>query len=162
MRLIVDWYDCFFLDWVLFANLKAARLPGTEDMDKAYHQKRYHVIRSLWGMFVGLISYLLALLIFASIYTRPVAITQLTDIPETVSVKYSEEIELVSLVVNFVIGCCDRDEEENVFYGVTYTLPVLIHEFNHSFCNPLNEEFWDEIVDSAAKFFKPERNSITP
>lgn len=53
--LIIDWYDCFILDWVFFANCKAVRLPGTEHMDKAYHQKTYHFIRSLWGMLIGLI-----------------------------------------------------------------------------------------------------------
>lgn len=58
--LLVDWYDCFFLDWVLFANVKCIRLPGTEHMDKAYHQKKYHVVRSLIGMAVGLIPCLLA------------------------------------------------------------------------------------------------------
>lgn len=52
---LIDWYDCFFLDWVLFANVKRIRLPGTEHMDKAYHQKTYHVIRSLIGMVLGLI-----------------------------------------------------------------------------------------------------------
>jgi hypothetical protein len=55
MWLFIDWYDCFFLDWVLFANMKAVRLPGTEHMDKAYHQKRYHFVQSLWGMLIGLI-----------------------------------------------------------------------------------------------------------
>ncbi len=53
--IFIDWYDCFFLDWVLFANMKAVRLPGTEHMDKAYHQKRYHFVQSLWGMLIGLI-----------------------------------------------------------------------------------------------------------
>ena len=53
--LFIDWYDCFFLDWVLFANMKAVRLPGTEHMDEAYHQKRYHFVQSLWGMLLGLI-----------------------------------------------------------------------------------------------------------
>lgn len=57
--LLVDWYDCFFLDWVLFANIKRIRLPGTEHMDKAYHQKKYHVIRSMIGMVIGLIPCLL-------------------------------------------------------------------------------------------------------
>ena len=52
---VVDWYDCFFLDWVLFANVKRIRLPGTEQMDLAYHQKKYHVIRSLIGMALGLV-----------------------------------------------------------------------------------------------------------
>ena len=45
-------YDTFFIDWVVFANLKCFRLPGTEHMDKAYHQKWFH----LKGMlFPGLI-----------------------------------------------------------------------------------------------------------
>ena len=55
MWFIIDWYDCFFLDWVLFANIKRIRLPGTENMDKEYHQKKYHVVRSLLGMLIGLI-----------------------------------------------------------------------------------------------------------
>ena len=36
-------YDTFFLDWVLFANMKRFRLEGTEHMDKAYHQKWFHL-----------------------------------------------------------------------------------------------------------------------
>ena len=36
-------YDTCFLDWVLFANLPRFRLEGTEHMDKAYHQKWFHV-----------------------------------------------------------------------------------------------------------------------
>jgi len=56
---LIDWYDCFFLDWVLFANVKRIRLPGTEHMDKEYHQKKYHFIRSIIGMGLGLIPCLL-------------------------------------------------------------------------------------------------------
>lgn len=41
--LILAAFDTFFLDWVLFPNIKRARLPGTEDMDKEYHQKWFHV-----------------------------------------------------------------------------------------------------------------------
>lgn len=63
----IDWYDCLFLDWVLFANMKAVRLPGTEHMDKAYHQKRYHAIQSLWGMLIGLIPCLIGSAIYAFI-----------------------------------------------------------------------------------------------
>ena len=29
--------------------------PGTEHMDEAYHQKKYHFIQSCWGMLIGLI-----------------------------------------------------------------------------------------------------------
>ncbi|MCD8321784.1 MAG: hypothetical protein LUC89_02720 [Oscillospiraceae bacterium] len=36
-------FDTCFLDWVLFANIKRVRLPGTEDMDREYHQKWFHV-----------------------------------------------------------------------------------------------------------------------
>lgn len=36
-------WDTFFLDWVLFANMKRIRLPGTEHMEKEYHQKWFHV-----------------------------------------------------------------------------------------------------------------------
>lgn len=58
--LVLDWYDCFILDWVFFANLKKIRLPGTEHMDQAYHQKKYHVVHSIVGMVVGVIPCLLA------------------------------------------------------------------------------------------------------
>lgn len=57
--MVIDWYDCFFLDWILFANIKRIRLPGTEDMDKAYHQKTYHFVHSLIGMVLGFIPCLL-------------------------------------------------------------------------------------------------------
>ncbi len=36
-------FDTCFLDWVLFANMKRVRLPGTEYMDREYHQKWFHV-----------------------------------------------------------------------------------------------------------------------
>ncbi len=39
----IGMYDTFFLDWVLFANLKCFRLEGTEHMDKAYRQKWFHL-----------------------------------------------------------------------------------------------------------------------
>lgn len=64
---IVDWYDCLFLDWVLFANVKRIRLPGTEHMDKAYHQKKYHVVHSCIGMALGLVPCLLCGMLVATI-----------------------------------------------------------------------------------------------
>ena len=41
--LVLAAFDTFFLDWVLFANIKRIRLPGTEDMNMEYHQKWFHV-----------------------------------------------------------------------------------------------------------------------
>lgn len=61
---IINWYDCFFLDWVLFANVKKIRLPGTEHMDKAYHQKWYHFKHALIGTVLGLVPCLLTGTVF--------------------------------------------------------------------------------------------------
>lgn len=66
--LIINVWDCFFMDWILFANIKAIRLPGTEHMDKAYHQKKYHFLRGLIGMLIGLVPCLLTGLIIAIIH----------------------------------------------------------------------------------------------
>ena len=43
MMVWIGVYDTFFMDWVLFANLKRFRLEGTEHMDKEYHQKWFHL-----------------------------------------------------------------------------------------------------------------------
>lgn len=56
-------------------------------------------------------------------------------------------------LVNSLMGCCKRDADGQIFYGEYYTLPVLIHEFNHSYCNPLNEEIWPEIAEKANAVF---------
>ena len=62
--MIVNWYDCFILDWVLFANIKSVRLPGTEHMDKAYHQKTY-----ISSVRYGVCSSVLSRVCFAPCYT---------------------------------------------------------------------------------------------
>ncbi len=60
MMLWIGIYDTFFMDWVLFANLKTFRLEGTEHMDKAYHQKWFHLKGMLFpGTIFGLIVALL-------------------------------------------------------------------------------------------------------
>lgn len=40
--LVLFAWDTFFLDWILFANIKRLRLPGTEHMEREYHQKWFH------------------------------------------------------------------------------------------------------------------------
>lgn len=42
MIVICAW-DVLVSDWLLFPRIKKIRLPGTEDMDKEYHQKWFHV-----------------------------------------------------------------------------------------------------------------------
>jgi len=61
-------YDTLFIDWVLFANLKAFRLEGTEHMDKAYHQKWFHLKGMLFpGVVFGTIPALIVGLLIALI-----------------------------------------------------------------------------------------------
>ena len=56
----VGFYDTFFIDWVLFANLKFFRLEGTEHMDREYHQKWFHLKGMLFpGIIFGTIPSLL-------------------------------------------------------------------------------------------------------
>lgn len=61
-------YDTLFIDWVLFANLKGFRLEGTEHMDKAYHQKWFHLKGMLFpGIVFGSIPALIVGLLIALI-----------------------------------------------------------------------------------------------
>lgn len=57
--------------------------------------------------------------------------------------------------VNAVMGCAGIDKQGRIYYGIAYTLPILIHEFNHSYCNPLNEEFWEEMKTAVTTYFEP-------
>lgn len=60
LMVVVGAYDTFFLDWVLFANMKRFRLPGTEHMDKEYHHKWFHVKGMLFpGVVIGLVTAIL-------------------------------------------------------------------------------------------------------
>lgn len=61
-------YDTLFIDWVLFANIKGFRLEGTEHMDKAYHQKWFHLKGMLFpGVVFGTVPALIVGLLIALI-----------------------------------------------------------------------------------------------
>lgn len=64
--LVIACFDTVFMDWVLFANIKKIRLPGTEDMDREYHQKWFHVK----AMFPMIPAFLLAGVIGAWLVTN--------------------------------------------------------------------------------------------
>ena len=53
-----------------------------------------------------------------------------------------------------VISCCSADKEGNLFYYMDAVLPIVVHEFCHSYCNPLNAEYWDGMKDKAAEVFE--------
>ncbi|MBQ6395365.1 MAG: hypothetical protein IJH87_03355 [Atopobiaceae bacterium] len=65
---VVGAWDTFVIDWILVANLPLFRLPGTEHMDAAYHQKWFHLkgmlfpglmYAAIMGMLVGIICMML-------------------------------------------------------------------------------------------------------
>lgn len=58
--LIVDWYDCFVIDWIWVCHSKKLIIPGTEDLMDSYKDYRFHFIASLKGMLIGLPVCLLA------------------------------------------------------------------------------------------------------
>lgn len=53
-----------------------------------------------------------------------------------------------------VIGCCDMNEDGEISYDAKVVLPIVIHEFCHHYCNPLNAQFWSLMDQSAEKVFK--------
>lgn len=63
---------------VIFPTLEGLMAPRLEvpclvsiilqHMDKAYHQKKYHFIQSLWGMIIGLIPCLIGAGIYAWLF----------------------------------------------------------------------------------------------
>ena len=52
--LIVDWYDCFVIDWIWVCHSKKLIIPGTEYLPDYYKDYRFHFIGSIKGMVIGL------------------------------------------------------------------------------------------------------------
>ncbi len=50
---VFNLYDLIVLDWILFRNLKAVRIPGTEDMDREYKAFGFHLVGFLKGILIG-------------------------------------------------------------------------------------------------------------
>lgn len=53
-----------------------------------------------------------------------------------------------------VIGNCQTAEDGSVYYDANAVLPIVIHEFCHHYCNPLNGQFWSLMSPSAEKVFQ--------
>ena len=51
----VNIYDMIVLDWGVFCHSQKLRIPGTEDMDKEYKDKLFHVKGAAVGCVLGLI-----------------------------------------------------------------------------------------------------------
>lgn len=52
-----------------------------------------------------------------------------------------------------IIGTWNLDSTGNPIYPDEDYLDLIVHEFNHSFCNHLVEEFYSEIENAATKFY---------
>lgn len=58
--MVVNLYDLFVMDLLIFRNVKAFRIPGTEDMDKEYKNPRHHIVGAVIGTGIGLFVALLS------------------------------------------------------------------------------------------------------
>ena len=65
-----------------------------------------------------------------------------------------------SIVLSPVIGCCQLDKEGNVFFDANMVLPIVIHEFCHHYCNPLNSQFWSLMEQQSEKVFMEKREQL--
>ena len=59
-----------------------------------------------------------------------------------------------------VIGCYQVDDSGNISYNANTVLSVVIHEFCHHYCNPLNSQFWSLMEASAEKVFKEREEQL--
>lgn len=53
-----------------------------------------------------------------------------------------------------VISCCQVDDGGNLFYNTDIVVPIIVHEFCHSYCNPLNARYWNGMKKNATAVFK--------
>ena len=51
---VVAWYDALVLDCLWFCHDRRVRIPGTEDLEAAYHDYGFHIRMSGLGMVLGL------------------------------------------------------------------------------------------------------------
>lgn len=58
-----------------------------------------------------------------------------------------------SNILNPVIGCCRIDDKGNIDFNEEGVLPIIIHEFCHHYCNPLNLQYWSLMSKTAQEIF---------
>lgn len=72
----------------------------------------------------------------------------------------SAQLKDGSTTLSPVIGNCHVDENGNASYNANSVLPIVIHEFCHHYCNPLNDQFWPLMSQSAKKVFKEREKQL--
>ncbi len=53
--MVVNWFDTFVLDVIVFCHVKRFRLPGTEDMVREYESPWFHIIMGIRGSIIGIV-----------------------------------------------------------------------------------------------------------
>lgn len=51
--LAINLYDLVVLDLIIFCHSKKLMIPGTEDMEKEYHNPVHHIVGTLKGCIIG-------------------------------------------------------------------------------------------------------------
>lgn len=72
----------------------------------------------------------------------------------------SAQLKDGSTALSPVIGNCHVDENGSASYNPNAVLPIVIHEFCHHYCNPLNAQFWPLMRRSAKKVFKERERQL--
>ena len=72
----------------------------------------------------------------------------------------SAQLKDGSTALSPVIGNCHVDENGNAHYNANAVFPIVIHEFCHHYCNPLNAQFWSLMRQSAKKVFKERERQL--
>lgn len=60
-----------------------------------------------------------------------------------------------------VIGCCRIDANGGIAYNAESVLPLIIHEFSHPYCNPLINQYWQRMEQSAESVYQEKRDELT-
>lgn len=72
----------------------------------------------------------------------------------------SAQLKDSSYVLSPVIGSCVLNDAGDFHYD-HYVMPIVIHEFCHPYCNPLNQQYWSLMDHSAEKVFQVKAEELT-
>ena len=63
--------------------------------------------------------------------------------------------------MNCILGCAPLNESSKISYDWFQVAPIVLHEFSHSYCNPLNDKYWDGMEKVAEAAFSKEAEFYT-
>lgn len=61
-----------------------------------------------------------------------------------------------------VISCCMEDTDGHLYYNPEVVLPVVVHEFCHAYCNPLDARYWKRMRKNATIIFELQKEKLIP